>query len=368
MTGLAIRPDLRRKAAQLPWLHIARWFTGVICVGAVIAVVLNIADIERLLAIIRGIEPLWLLLALVTQAMTYAAAAGIWLQVLHANGSPVPFHVLYRLSLAQLFAEQALPSSGVSGALLVVKGLVNRGIEEATGMGCMLVGMISYYAGYLLAILASFIILFSEHDRHDPHMMVLVLPLLVVAGFFCLLIVAVLGLVFWLRRRGGLAQLPTRWQSWLQRWRTGWSMLERLVQMLGEAPAALLRNRSLLSRATALQITVFLIDAVTFTIMLQAIGTHLRYDIVFACFVLASLVGSVLPVPLGLGSFEASCVALLHLFLVPVETGLVAVLLLRGFTFWLPMLPGLWLAHRELRALQPRGEDIDQHLEERISS
>jgi hypothetical protein len=32
-----------------------------------------------------------------------------------------------------------------------------------------------------------------------------------------------------------------------------------------------------------------------------------------------------------------------------VEPALAATLLLRGFTFWLPMLPGLWLARRELR-------------------
>jgi hypothetical protein len=35
---------------------------------------------------------------------------------------------------------------------------------------------------------------------------------------------------------------------------------------------------------------------------------------------------------------------------VPIEAALAATLLLRGFTFWLPMLPGLWIARREMRA------------------
>jgi hypothetical protein len=30
-----------------------------------------------------------------------------------------------------------------------------------------------------------------------------------------------------------------------------------------------------------------------------------------------------------------------------IEPALTATLLLRGFTLWLPMLPGLWLMHRE---------------------
>jgi len=342
------------RLAHLPWLPIARWFTGLVCVGVVTAVVLNIADLERLLTVLRGIEPLWLLLAFLTQGMTYAAAAGIWHQVLRADGQPIPFTALYRLSLAQLFAEQALPSSGLSGALLVVKGLVNRGVEEAVGMGCMLVGMISYYAGYVLAIIASFVILFSAHDLRDPHMTVLILPLVVIAGVFCLLVGTTLSAVFWLRRRGSLSCLPRTLRSWLQHWPSVWLFLERLMDLLREAPAELLHDKPLLLQATAFQIAVFLIDAVTFTIMLEAIDHPLRYDIVFACFVLASVVGSVLPIPLGLGTFEASCVALLHLFQVPVESGLVAVLLLRGFTFWMPMVPGLWLAHREMGEPPPQ--------------
>jgi uncharacterized membrane protein YbhN (UPF0104 family) len=55
------------------------------------------------------------------------------------------------------------------------------------------------------------------------------------------------------------------------------------------------------------------------------------------------------PIPLGLGSFEAVCVSVLGLAGVPVAAGLPATLLLRGFTLWLPMLPGLWLTRRELR-------------------
>jgi hypothetical protein len=34
---------------------------------------------------------------------------------------------------------------------------------------------------------------------------------------------------------------------------------------------------------------------------------------------------------------------------IPVEAALTSTLLLRGFTLWLPMLPGLWLAKRELQ-------------------
>jgi uncharacterized membrane protein YbhN (UPF0104 family) len=52
-------------------------------------------------------------------------------------------------------------------------------------------------------------------------------------------------------------------------------------------------------------------------------------------------------VPLGLGIFEASLVAMLRVVGVSIEAALTATLLLRGFTLWLP---GLWCARHELWA------------------
>ena len=60
-------------------------------------------------------------------------------------------------------------------------------------------------------------------------------------------------------------------------------------------------------------------------------------------FASASVVATLSPIPLGLGTFEATAVAMLGVQGVPVEPALTATLLLRGTTAWLPMLPGLWL-------------------------
>lgn len=86
--------------------------------------------------------------------------------------------------------------------------------------------------------------------------------------------------------------------------------------------------------------------------MLHAIGHNVAPSAVFSSFIMASVAATVGPIPLGLGTFEAVSVTMLGLLGVPLEAGLTATLLLRGFTFWLPMLPGLWLARRELRELR----------------
>jgi Mg2+-importing ATPase len=59
-------------------------------------------------------------------------------------------------------------------------------------------------------------------------------------------------------------------------------------------------------------------------------------------------------VPGGLGAFEAASVLTLKLVGVSVPVALAATLLFRGLSFWLPMLPGVWFAHRAARATVER--------------
>jgi hypothetical protein len=83
-------------------------------------------------------------------------------------------------------------------------------------------------------------------------------------------------------------------------------------------------------------------------VTLRAVGAPLDPVVAFASFVIASIVATLAWIPGGLGTFEGSCVAMLHLHGVSVESAMAGTLLLRGFSFWLPMLPGFALARREL--------------------
>jgi hypothetical protein len=62
---------------------------------------------------------------------------------------------------------------------------------------------------------------------------------------------------------------------------------------------------------------------------------------------MASITATVSYIPAGLGVFEGSLLALLGVLGVPVEGGLTTTLLMRGFTFWLPIAPGLLIVRRE---------------------
>ncbi len=125
-------------------------------------------------------------------------------------------------------------------------------------------------------------------------------------------------------------------------------MLGDFQRVLAASPTDLLRSPLLMTGMTLFQATVILPDAATLWIMLLAVGQQASFWVAFPGFVLASMAAMIGPIPFGLGTFETTCVAVLHMLGVPISAALTATLLLRGFSLWLPMLPGMWLAKREL--------------------
>jgi hypothetical protein len=67
------------------------------------------------------------------------------------------------------------------------------------------------------------------------------------------------------------------------------------------------------------------------------------------------------PVPLGLGSFEAGSAGMLSLLGVPLPVALAATLLLRGFTLWLPLLPGLILMRGSFKHYGSKSKRVVAH-------
>ena len=136
-------------------------------------------------------------------------------------------------------------------------------------------------------------------------------------------------------------RLPARWVRRLP----GAALL---LKAIAEAPTGLLHDPNLLAEIVTLEFVVFALDALTLWLASRGLG-----DTPSAMDRLCQLHhgidgGDPGPIPLGLGTFEAACVGMLSLPGVAIETALAATLLLRGFTFWLPILPGLWLARRAI--------------------
>jgi uncharacterized protein (TIRG00374 family) len=129
----------------------------------------------------------------------------------------------------------------------------------------------------------------------------------------------------------------------------GWSKTRDFFKLIGEAPGSLVRDAQLIAWMTALQGLVFLADAATMQACILALGVHAPLSAGYVAFMMASIAVILGPIPMGLGSFEAVSIAMLRLFGVPFEASLSATLLFRGFTLWLPLIPGGVLLRRALK-------------------
>lgn len=314
-----------------------RWFFGLVFVGALGGAVLHWGEIERFADLLKRVEPAWLLAAILFQISTYASVAAGWSAVLRRAGTPRPLVRLMRIAVTKLFADQALPSAGMGGNVLLVDQLRAIGVARGTAIAALLVSMIGYYAAYAVFALAMLVLLWL-HDRATPLMAGLVTMFLLVA-------IAIPGLALWLRHRGS-APLPPR----LERI----ALVRSLLDTVAAAPGDLLRDRKLLARVTGFNALIFVADAGTLYACLQGLGETVSFGTAFIALIMASIVVTLGPVPLGLGSFEATCIGTLGLLGVPFEAAVAATLTLRVLTLWLPLLPGMALIRSAVRPSRTR--------------
>jgi len=318
-------PEARPRSA---W---RRWFLGFVTVAALIGAVLHFGEIQNFARLVARAHPAWLALAVALQLSTYASVAGGWAVVLRHAGAPQPFRRLVRIAITKLFADQAVPSAGMGGNVLLVDQLAALGVARGTAVAALLLSMIGYYAAYALLAVTMLLLLWL-HDKATALMAGLVTLFLMVA-------LAIPSLALWLRHQGRRPLSP-RLESI--------GIVRRLLETVGQAPSELIADRALVLRVAGCNSLIFLADAATLYVCLLAFDQPVGFGTAFISLIMASIVVTLGPIPLGLGSFEVASTATLHLLSVPVEAAFAATMLFRLLTLWLPLLPGLFLMRSAL--------------------
>lgn len=313
------------------------WILGGASIVLIIGAVIRIGNLQAFVAMLRSARPGWLVAALALQATTYVCVATGWKIVLSAAGTPQPLRRLYPIAIGKLFADQVVPVAGMGGNMFVIDRLTGLGVSRGAAVAALLISMTGFYAAYCVCALAMLAVLWAKG-----------LASLWIGGFVLLFLVVALaipGLAAWIRWRGHRPLSPS-----LARF----AVVRNLMLIVGEAPATLLGDGGLIARAAAVNGLVFLADAATLLVCFRALGQEVAYPVAFVAVIAASMVATLGPIPLGLGTFEAGATGMLSLMGVPLQAALAATLLLRVFTLWLPLLPGFLLIRIALQAKAAR--------------
>lgn len=311
----------------------SRLLFGLVLVGGLVLVVTHVGEWRNFASLVRQSQPAWLLAALGLQLGTYASLALGWRQILRAaDEKHFALGPLLRLALSKLFADQALPTAGMGGNVLLVEQLRAIGASRGAAVAVLLVSIRGYYTAYLAFALASLLLLWL-HGHAGPLLVGLITT-------FTLVALSIPALALWLRRRGS-KPLPEALE------RLG--PVRQLLESVGAAPAKVMTDRGLLVRVTAWNAVIFAADSLTLYACLRALGVELAPSTALIAYIVASIVVTLGPLPFGLGSFEATGTSVLHLLGTPIEAALSGILLLRFLALWLPLGPGFLQLRRMVR-------------------
>ena len=329
--GMTTERTDRTSSHGARWLS---WLLGAAMLAAVVAAALHFSEQRAFVRLAERADPWCLIAAVLLQAGTYLAQGAIWGRVGDAAGYHLSNRTGFELSLAKLFADQALPSAGISSGILIAKALDQRQLPAGAVKASVLINVVSYHLAYVVALVGALAIV-AWHAQANA---LVVVPAVLFVLFSLGLSVAVLALSG--HRHERLADKLRKL-----------SAVRTTLDFLAGADARLLRSPRVLSETIALQLAIVLLDAATVWVLIAALGVRASAPGVFASFTIASLVRKMPFVPGGLGAFEATSVLMLRTVGIDLAMALSATLLFRGLSFWLPMLPGYWFSRR---AIAPR--------------
>jgi uncharacterized protein (TIRG00374 family) len=309
-----------------------RWLLAALIAGAIVLGALHWGDVKKFAELTTKAEPVWVAGALLLQISTYVSLSAQWWLVLRKAETGPTMLKLLPLTITKLFADQVVPTAGVSGNVLLVDRLKTIGVPREHAMAAIILAIIAYYLSYAAGTVIAVTMLALRGKLS-------LLPL-AVAALLLAVATAIPAAILWLRDKGDDA-LP----GWLKRREN----VREMFEMVGEAPRKLVRDPKLIVELGLLNFAVFVADALTLLACLFALGVQAPFDAAFVAFTMAAIMTLLGAVPLGLGSFEATCIATLRLMGVPFEAALSATMLYRGFALWLPLGLGAVLTRRTLR-------------------
>lgn len=324
VAGVA-RP-LRRTRPRLVGLIV-----GAVAIAALFAFILHVGDLEEFARTARRADPAWILLALAAQALAFLTQASVWALALLRRESHVGLRDLFVLSIGKLFADQAIPSAGVSGAVFIVHAMTRRGVSASDAFAAFIFGATSFILMFAIFALGAFVALFLSGGPLDEFA-VNVSDLHYVAIVGVLLAFTIVALAFAAQENGALKS----------------QAVKNAADSAVRAIRLIWLDRGLFAACLALQAIARLLDAVTLWIAFQALGGGVSFPVCVVAISLASLAATVAPTPMGLGSFEVGLIAALAALGLEVETSFAGGVIYRGLSLFLPLAVGFFIVQREL--------------------
>ena len=283
-------------------------------------------------------RPEWTVAALLLTVGMFGGYVAMFRGVFVRGGSRIGWRESYQITMAGLAASRLFAAGGAGGLVLTAWALRRSGMRRRTVADKTIAFLVLTYLPYAAAVVVcGFGLHWGVLRGEDP--------------FTLTFVPAVVGVVL-LAIAFAIAFIPTDLQRRMRPFGKG--RVARLTQQLAEAPAATSAGvrdalEHLRSRDPALlgAVLFWAFQIAVLWAAFHAFGNAPPVAVLTQAFFVGML-GNLLPMPGGVGGVEGGMIGSFAAFGVDSGLAVVAVLVYRAFTFWLPLVPGV-IAYFRLR-------------------
>ncbi len=293
-------------------------------------------------------DPKWLVFAAVLELLSFAGYMALFRAVFVRGESRIGWRESYQITMAGVAATRLFAAAGSGGVALTAWALRRSGMERRV-VACRMVAFIVLLYAVYMGVLVIDGLLLRTGIIHGG------------GGFAITLIPAIFGAVSILGTLG-ISLLPQDVERRLQRWAQGGRRGAKIVAKAVTAPAlagsgvrtaiGMIRSREI-GVLGALAWWGF--DVATLWAAFHAFGTPPPIGVIVMAYFVGML-ANVLPLPGGIGGVDGGMIGSLIAFGVDGGLAVVAVLVYRAFSFWLPTAPGA-VAYFQLRRTVHRWQE-----------
>ncbi|MGA2469896.1 MAG: lysylphosphatidylglycerol synthase transmembrane domain-containing protein [Solirubrobacteraceae bacterium] len=334
-------------AEEMPRVHLTRQRTialGIFiasAIGFLYFVLPKVTGLSKTWDRIGHGAPGWLVLAVTCEVLSFGGYVALFRTVFVRGGrSRIDWPSSYEITMAGLAATRLFASAGAGGVALTIWALRRSGMNRGMVAARMVAFMTLLYAVFMGALVLFGIGLYSGLLPGGGSFAITIVPA-IFGGAAILTALLLTRLPRYLERRlAALGHHKGRGavvRAWVLK-------LPALVGSGVHGALEIIRSRDPLALGA---IAWWAFDIATLWASFHAFGAAPPISvIVMAYFV--GMFGNLLPLPGGIGGVDGGMIGALIAFNVAGPLAVVAVLVYRGFAFWLPTIPGA-IAYFQLR-------------------
>jgi uncharacterized protein (TIRG00374 family) len=286
-------------------------------------------------------DPWWLAVAFGLEVCSFGGYIMLFRTVFIRGGSRINWRESYEITMASLAATRLFAGAGAGGIVLTAWALRRSGMDRRTVACRMIAFLCLLYAVYMCGLVIDGIGLRTGIFPGEAPFAATVIPAIFAAAMIAVFV--------------AVSMLPHDVERRLELWAHGSGRVARWMAKAVSVPASaaqgirtaigLIRERE---AGVIGAVFWWAFDISVLWASFHAFGSDTPPIAVIVMAYFVGMIANVLPLPGGIGGVDGGMIGAFAAFGVPFGYATVAVLVYRGFSFWLPTIPGA-IAYLQLR-------------------